>query len=292
MRAVCTSLRDAVNHDILPWLQLTVTRPLSARLSDNVLLQLCAKSRGRLTALTLINCTKITDRALQIVSENNPFIKKLHVPGCTGLTLDGIVRAVKTLTERSHSLTSLKINGVYNIDKLQLQVLNSFLQQTNPYHHKQPSLRLYQQFKSSSILYDDDAPIDVSICPVCDEVKMVFDCSRQYCNRKKGRKVCRGCDICVPRCVECGGCFESDEDEEETACNHTICSACWFVLPKCSFCNKPFCMLEDCSRCRLPNSTVELSERKLIQRKGREQLLRICDTCCARFVRTTAVVRD
>ncbi|XP_047333183.1 F-box protein SKIP28 [Impatiens glandulifera] len=265
-RAVCRSLRDAVNHDVLPWLQLSVTPPLSSRLSDNILFQLCAKARGRLTTLALINCTKITDSAIQIVSENNPFITKMYLPGCTSLTIDGIIRSVKTLTENSHTLTSLKINGIYNIDKHHLQMLNTFL---HHHHHNQPSLRFYQQFKNSSVINnDDDDPIDVSICPKCDEVRIVFDCSRNDCK-------CRGCEICIPRCVECSGCFESDEyEEEETACNHVICSSCWLLLlPKCSFCNKPYCNLNDCRRLlHLPNF--------------------ICDNCCARFVTTTAVTEE
>lgn len=79
MSVVCLSLRDAVNKDILPWLNIIVDRPLNRRLSDEILMKTTSKANGRLTTLALINCVRITNAGLQRVIEKNPFIKKVCV---------------------------------------------------------------------------------------------------------------------------------------------------------------------------------------------------------------------
>lgn len=79
MSQVCTSLRDAVNNDILPWLNLTVEKPLSWRLNDEILLKVTSKANGRLKTLTLINCMHVTDEGLQRVVEQNPLINKVPI---------------------------------------------------------------------------------------------------------------------------------------------------------------------------------------------------------------------
>jgi len=79
MSQVCTSLRDAVNNDILPWLNVTVERPLSWRINDEILLKVTSKANGRLKILTLINCMHVTDEGLQRVVEQNPLIDKVPI---------------------------------------------------------------------------------------------------------------------------------------------------------------------------------------------------------------------
>lgn len=74
---VCRSLKDAVKKDILPWLNITVERPLNLRLSDEILMKIASKADGRLRALALLNCTRITDDGLQRVIDKNPFINKV-----------------------------------------------------------------------------------------------------------------------------------------------------------------------------------------------------------------------
>lgn len=74
---VCTSLRDAVNNDVLPWLNLVVDRPLSSRLTDDILIKITSKANGSLKTLALINCVHITDQGLQRVIEQNHLIDKV-----------------------------------------------------------------------------------------------------------------------------------------------------------------------------------------------------------------------
>lgn len=77
MNQVCTSLRDAVNKDVLSWLNIIVDKALSLKLSDEILMKITSKANGRLRTLALMNCAKITDNGLQQVVEQNPLISKV-----------------------------------------------------------------------------------------------------------------------------------------------------------------------------------------------------------------------
>ncbi|KAJ9135740.1 hypothetical protein P3X46_032890 [Hevea brasiliensis] len=241
MSEVCLSFRDAVNKDVLPWLDIMIDRPLSTRLSNEILWEITSKANCRLRTLVLRSCQNITDDGLQRVVEKNPFISKLHLPACTGLTPEGIIGAVKTLSQHPKNLKSLRINGIYNIKKEHIETLSSYLQR-NPPHQKLPPI-LYHHYRSSpSSSTENGRIIDVDICPKCNEVKMVFDCPRETCRQMRDMlfEVCRGCNFCIPRCEECGGCVDAEE-LEDAACADILCSDCWLHLPKCNYCNKPYC---------------------------------------------------
>ncbi|CAL1363264.1 unnamed protein product [Linum trigynum] len=195
---VCTSLRRAVEDDdgILP------------------------------ACLILVDCINVTDDGLQLVVSNNPLIAKLHVPGCIRLTPDGIIRAVKTLSDDNSDcrLKSLCISNILGINKQHFHSLCSYLQSA----HK------LGDTATSNI-------IDVDICPVCDEVRQVYACPQ---SSEKGKCSRRGCKLCIPRCEECGRCADCKEDvelEEATLCSEVLCSECWLHLPKCNHCNQPYC---------------------------------------------------
>ena len=74
---VCVSLRDAVQKDVLPWLNIIVERPLNLRLNNEILMKITSKAIGRLKTLALINCFKISDDGLQWVVDRNPHINKV-----------------------------------------------------------------------------------------------------------------------------------------------------------------------------------------------------------------------
>nr|AFK41645.1 unknown [Lotus japonicus] len=244
MSQVCKALRDAVNNDVLPWLNVIVERPLSSRLSDEILVKITSKANGRLKTLALMNCTHITDKGLQRVVEQNPLTNKLHIPACTGITAEGVTRAVQTLCQRSNCLSTLRINGIYNLQKEHLDMLAMNLRKNVPleeqqmqkpnYYHKRGSFTVFSREENQRI-------IDLETCPKCFEVTMVYDCPKVECmKREKPQVQCRGCKFCIPRCENCGGCVGSEE-EEEAACADILCLECWLQLPKCNFCNKPYC---------------------------------------------------
>lgn len=159
---------------------------------------------------------------------------QLHVPSCTSLSAEGIITAVKFLTQTNSNLNSLRINGIYGIKKQELETLQELI---NPNLKSQPNQSKIFYHKKLPTLWHQETyhSIDVEVCPICDEVRMVFDCP-QVCGKK-----CRGCDVCIPRCKECGVCFNGIDELEEAACVDSLCLDCWLKLPKCSFCNKPYC---------------------------------------------------
>lgn len=107
-------------------------------------------------------------------------------------------------------------------------------QQKPLYYHKRGSLSVFKRKENQRI-------IDLEICPKCFEVRMVYDCPKGDCKRKEcPHAQCRGCNFCIPRCEDCGRCVVSEE-VEEGACGDVLCLECWLKLPKCNFCNKPYC---------------------------------------------------
>lgn len=183
------------------------------------------------------------------------FFFQLYVPGCTSLTPDGVIKAVKLLTRNAHRLKSLRINGIHNINKEDLEILRGLIDE---YQQKQEPI-LYHEFNRFTTfrLQETSPSLDIDLCPKCDEVRAVFDCPRDSCKRKnkKQRQVeCRGCKFCIPRCEECGICIK-DEETEEAACADSLCLNCWLQLPKCSFCNRPYCIEHADQQFFLPGSS-------------------------------------
>nr|GMD13705.1 F-box protein SKIP28-like [Ipomoea batatas] len=228
MSQVCRSLRDAVKGDILPWLNIAVEAPLHSRISDDILMKITAVADGRLATLALLNCFKVTDDGLLRVIQKNPRISKLYIPGCTGITPEGVIKAVQLLTNTNHhTLKTLKISGIYNITKEHLQTLCNLLGKPQNHHHHQNPKNFYhkRRYISAIRLEEDDPFIDID----------------------------EGCIICIRRCEECGVCMVGEEDEQcEAACADDLCLGCWLRLPKCSFCNRPYCHQHSNQQCRLP----------------------------------------
>lgn len=262
-KEVCKSLRDAVSNDILPWLDIIVKKPLNSRITDDILIEITSKAKGRLRTLALISCGKITDDGLQQVVEKNPLLCKLYIPGCNGLTPEGILRAVKALTKHNHNLISLKICGIYGINKQHLETLCSLLR-TNQKQQKQQAIFYHNHNNFQSFRNEEtDRPIDIDICPKCDQPCMVFDCPREDCE-------CRGCCYCVPRCAECGRCV-AYEEQGDAACEDTLCLDCWIGLQKCDFCNRPYCNRHADRRCQFPGSSGF-----------------VCDACHLKFLQSSS----
>lgn len=153
---------------------------------------------------------------------------------------------MKTLSQNGHRLKTLRINGIYNIKKDHLVELCSYLPMNLALKAQQGTKPLlFNEYTKFPTLRDqkNQPVIDMGICPRCKEVSLVFDCPRkETCKLKIERSVtdCRGCKHCIPRCQECGGCVGLDE-LEEAVCADILCSDCWLKLPKCNFCNKPYC---------------------------------------------------
>lgn len=270
MSLVCKSFKDALDDDILLWLDIFVDRPLNFRVSDHILKEITSKAYGRLKSLALIDCPKITDDGLHAVIANNPLINKLYVPGCTSLTAEGIIRVVEMLVENSRKPLRLKINGIYNINSEHLDRIHTLTQLNQTQQKQREKMCNFYQNRHQYLLNfkeenETNPDIDIDTCPKCSEVRMVFDCPRQTCKRKNEANLlsaCHGCQYCIPRCEECGRCVTDSEerDDAETACNDLLCMECWLQLPKCNFCNKPYCNLHVQKKHSLPESSGFLCE--------------------------------
>lgn len=184
MSQVCKSFRDALKHDILPWLNIVVEKPINTRFSDEFLVKIMSKAKGRLNVVALRNCYKITDEGLLQVIASNPFINKLYLQGCTSLTIEGVIGAIKLLTKPNHKLKNLAISGIYNVKIEDFQTLCYLMginqmqmnQITKNYYHMRHELYAFKQESQPSI--------DVDICPKCGEIREVFDCPRDSCKRR------------------------------------------------------------------------------------------------------------
>ncbi|MCD7446569.1 hypothetical protein HAX54_010761 [Datura stramonium] len=99
-----------LKDDILPWLNSTVEKPLNTRFSDDFLVKIMSNAKGRLRVVALKNCFKITDEGLLQVIASNPLISKLYLQGCRGLTIEGVIEAVKLHTKANHKLKNLAIS--------------------------------------------------------------------------------------------------------------------------------------------------------------------------------------
>ncbi|CAL0306385.1 unnamed protein product [Lupinus luteus] len=229
---VCKSLHYAVRSDPLLWRSIHIDQPLNERITDDVLFQLTNRSQGKLQCLSLVECTRITDDGLKRVVEANPTLIKLSVPGCTRLSVEGIVGILKAF--RSVGIPGVKHlhigYGVTQQNYEELMLLSGTDNQMLQHSHKPHFYRRGNLYLSC----DDDRAIDIEVCPRCQNLRLVYDCPAEGC-QGVGNAIYayRACILCIPRCSQCGRCINGS-DYEETFCLELLCSLCSEQLVKCS----------------------------------------------------------
>ncbi|CAL9081800.1 unnamed protein product [Musa textilis] len=227
VEGVCRSLRFAVQGDSLLWRCIHIDSPLSEKITDDVLLRLTQRAQGNLQCLSLTGCSRITDDGLKRVADNNPRLRKLSVPGCVRLSLDGIINSLKVLQSQGMpGIEHLKLGRLFIVSEEQYGELKLLLGAEQPQQAKHQKPRFYHTDRSSPTC-DDDCIIDIELCPLCQKYKLVYDCPSESC-RGKGSKRCRACDVCIARCIQCGKCIK-DCRYVETFCLEYLCSGCWKV---------------------------------------------------------------
>ncbi|XP_076893061.1 F-box protein SKIP14-like [Bidens hawaiensis] len=223
---VCRSLCHTVRNDSLLWRNLYIDQPLNERITDDALIRLTNRAEGNLRFLSLIKCPKITDDGLRRVLETNPKLTKLFIPGCTRLSIEGILNSLKAFNSSAETggIKHIRTGGFYGITLDHFQQLNNLLgadkNKSIPHHYHRA--KMYTQC-------DDDRSIDVEICPRCQNLRLVYDCPAGGCQPKDQ---CRACIICIPRCAECGRCVHNSEYEETFSLEY-LCSECLKQLPRC-----------------------------------------------------------
>lgn len=223
---VCRSLRSTVHGDPLLWRSIHIDQPLNEKITDDILLQLTNRAQGSLQCLSLVECSKITDDGLKRVLESNPRLTKLSVPGCTKLSIEGIVNNLKAFKSKgAQDLKHLRIGGLYGVTEQHFEELK-FLLGTDSQMKQNPRKPHFYHRGNFYLPNDDDSDIDIEMCPRCQNLRLVYDCPAEVCPGKRHpTQVCRACTLCIGRCVQCGRCI-TDDEYEETFCLEKLCSDC------------------------------------------------------------------
>ncbi|KAJ8773586.1 hypothetical protein K2173_005832 [Erythroxylum novogranatense] len=233
VEAVCKSLRSTVRSDSLLWRSIHIDQPLNEKITDDVLLHLTNRAQGNLQCLSLVECPRITDDGLKRVLEGNPRLTKLSVPGCTRLSIEGIVSSLKAFKIVAiQGIKHLRIGGLYGVTQKHFEELKCLLGIDNqvPQNARKP---LFYHRGNFYLSCEDDRPIDIEMCLRCQNLRLVYDCPANTCQGKEHpSQVCRACTLCIARCVQCGRCI-NDSEYEETFCLELLCSDCWKHLQKC-----------------------------------------------------------
>ncbi|XP_065873713.1 F-box protein SKIP14 [Euphorbia lathyris] len=223
---VCKSLRCTVRSDPLLWRSIHIDQPLNEKITDDVLLQLTNRAQGNLQCLSLVECPRITDDGLKKVLDTNPRLTTLSVPGCTKLSIEGIVTSLKAFrTTGMQGVKHLRIGGLYGVTQKHFEELK-FLLGVDERDQQNPRKPHFYRRGNFYLSCDDDCIIDIEACPRCQNLRLVYDCPAEGCQQKDNSpQTCRACTLCIARCVQCGRCI-NDSEYEETFCLELLCSDC------------------------------------------------------------------
>ncbi|XP_024975389.1 F-box protein SKIP14-like isoform X1 [Cynara cardunculus var. scolymus] len=222
---VCKSLRDGVRNDPLLWRSIEIDQPSDEMFSDESLLRMTNRANESLQSLSLVKCSKITDNGLKTVFQRNPGLTKLSVLGCNGLSVEGLLNNLKFLKSTGGTgIKRLRIGGLHTVTTEQYEELKKALSSSldNEKQLGYPKPRFYHGGQLYLSL-DDNRPIDIEACPKCHQIRQIYDCPAEICQLR--RVSCRACTFCIPRCINCGCCF-NERDYMETFCLDFLCLDC------------------------------------------------------------------
>ncbi|KAJ8549878.1 hypothetical protein K7X08_033585 [Anisodus acutangulus] len=153
--------------------------------------------------------------------------KRLSVPGCVKLTIDGILSNLKIL--KTAGKTRLKYLGIYGLFGVTNQHIEEIKLLTGVDDSKLPTTRKPQIFGGDQlrITSDDDRATDIEVCPKCQQLELVYDCPSESCQKKQSAiQLCRACTTCIARCFNCECCLNNC-DYEELFSFELLCLDCW-----------------------------------------------------------------
>ncbi|XP_031269953.1 F-box protein SKIP14 [Pistacia vera] len=230
---VCRSLCSTVRSDPLLWRSIHIDQPLNEKITDDVLLQLTNRAQGNLQCLSLVECLRITDDGLKRVLENNPRLTKLSVPGCTRLSIEGIINSLKAFKSMgAKGVKHLRIGGLYGVTPKHFEELKLLLGTDCSMHPNVHKPHFYHR-GNFYLSCEDERAIDIEMCPRCLNLRLVYDCPAEGCQGEENiTQLCRACTLCIARCAQCGRCI-NDSEYEETFCLQLLCSDCGKQLLKC-----------------------------------------------------------
>uniref|UniRef100_A0A9I9D1S1 F-box protein SKIP14 n=1 Tax=Cucumis melo TaxID=3656 RepID=A0A9I9D1S1_CUCME len=241
VESVCKFLQSTAEGDPFFWKNINICGKPDVKITDDVLLRLTSKAQGGLESLSLVNCVMISDDGLNKVLLNNPKVTKLCVPGCTRLTIGGIVDNLKAFKSiGGPGIKHLSVAGIYGVTEVHYKELEKLLVGIENLTHLdtcQP--RFYRGGEPRFPSSDGGRAIDIERCPKCMNMRIVYDCPVVGCKGIKGdtdpntnTPRCRACTICIPRCNWCGRCID-ETVHEETFCLDLRCIDCGKEISKC-----------------------------------------------------------
>lgn len=230
---VCKSLRDTVRNDPLLWQNLHVSYLLCDKITDDALLRLTSRAQGNLHSLSIVECLKITDGGLKKVLEMNLGLTKLSIAGCLRLSIEGTLSNLRFFKSVGRpGIKHLRIGGLFGVTSQHFEELKLLLGADNQnwVSVNQPRFFCAGQLYLS---FDDERPIDIEICPRCQQLRQVYDCPADSCRGKRHTAhVCKACTFCIARCINCGRCLNNC-DYEETFCLDFLCLDCLKQVLNC-----------------------------------------------------------
>ncbi|XP_047308860.1 F-box protein SKIP14-like [Impatiens glandulifera] len=233
VQGVCRSLRSSVQTDPSLWMSINVNYPLNEKITDDILFELTSKAQGKLKSLSLVECPKITDDGFKRVLETNLQLAKLSVAGCTRVSVEGIVSTMKKLkSEGTLCIKHLRVGGLCGMKEKHFEDLKILLEIHNCKLQNNHKPRFFRGGHNPYLLCDDDLPIDIEHCPKCQRLGLVYDCPVEDCQGEGGNRsqVCRGCILCIPRCVDCGCCINDSEYEETFFLDRRCLDCSWSLF--------------------------------------------------------------
>ncbi|CAE6067183.1 unnamed protein product [Arabidopsis arenosa] len=197
---VCKSLHTTVCDDSLLWKHIHICQPLNEKITEEALLHLTERAQGTMQCLRLVDCCRITDDCLKRVLERNPQVVKLGVPGCTRITIDGILSILRDLKSVGKlQVKHLEIGGLFGVTKDHYDELFDLLNIDNKVEQTIQKPRFYHR-GDACVSCDDDRALDIEMCPKCQNSRLVYDCPAEDCKGKKeGSEECRACSLCIQR---------------------------------------------------------------------------------------------
>lgn len=149
------------------------------------------------------------------------------MPGCTRISIDGLVRILRDLKSAGKlKVKHLETGGLYGVTKDHYDELLDLLDIDNNVNKtiiQKP--RYYHRGYTFASCDDVVRALDIEMCRKCENWRIVYDCPAEDC---KGKEECRACSLCVQRCVQCGRCINGVY--EETFCLEFLCSGCSKLL--------------------------------------------------------------
>lgn len=144
------------------------------------------------------------------------------------MNIEGILNILRDFNKGSRGIRYLRIGGIYGVTQEYFEEFQRLLGTDERQEKEAQEARKPHFYVRGNIylLFDDNRSIDIEACPKCQRLRLVYDCPFEGCRTKDGTPdSCRGCTLCIARCIQCGRCI-SDNEYEETFFLDLLCADC------------------------------------------------------------------